>query len=148
VYRRWASKPELVRDALIWMSRGSIDPDFIPETGSLRGDLLAVRRPYTAEFAERKLKVLAGLGSFYADHRTLAEETMEGIRAPWTKINRILMQRAQQRGEISAHADIELACAVIISMSPLGSFTPGKAPVREDYIALLDRMILPALRKG
>ena len=145
VYRRWASKPELVRDALIWMSRGSIDPAYIPDTGTLRGDLLAVRKPYTAEFGERKLRVMEGLGSFYAEHRQLAEETLQGVRDSWSKINRALMQRAQQRGEISAQADIELACEVIISMSALRSFAPRKPPDREAYIALLDHIILPSL---
>ena len=80
VYRRWPSKAELVRDALIWMSRGSIDPDHAPDTGSLRGDLLSVLKPYSAERSERKLRVLAGLGSFSTEHREIADEVMAGIR--------------------------------------------------------------------
>src|SRR5262245_38845873 len=52
VYRRWSSKAELVRDALIWMSRSSVELDDLPDTGSLRGDLLAVLKPYSKDHSE------------------------------------------------------------------------------------------------
>src|SRR5215218_10242265 len=50
LYRRWPSKAELVRDAVIWMSRSSVDLDELPDTGSLRGDLLALLKPYSKDF--------------------------------------------------------------------------------------------------
>lgn len=40
VYRRWSSKLELVRDALTWMNRNHHELDLLPDTGSLRSDLL------------------------------------------------------------------------------------------------------------
>ncbi len=146
VYRRWTSKAELVRDALIWMSRSSVELDNLPDTGTLRGDLLALLKPYSTEYGERKLRVLAGLGSFFSDQQKLAEEATAGIFEPWTEINRALMQRAVERGELPALANIEMACEVIISMTYYYSLGQNKAFDKDAYSALLDNILLPALK--
>jgi AcrR family transcriptional regulator len=135
LYRRWPSKAELVRDAVIWMSRSSVDLERLPDTGSLRGDLLALLKPYSKDFGERKLRVLAGLGSFFSDHRKLAEEATAGIFEPWTAVNRTLMLRAAERGEIPPNADIEM-----------GTLTLNQRFDKAFYTTLLDNILLPALR--
>src|SRR5262245_28105169 len=40
LYRRWASKADLVVDSIVWLK--DCMPDVVPDTGSLRGDILAV----------------------------------------------------------------------------------------------------------
>ena len=146
VYRRWPSKAELVRDALIWMGRSSVDVDHEPDTGTLRGDLLAMTKPHSTEHAERKLRVLGGLGSFSAAHRNLAEEAYTGIFGRWTEVNRSLMQRAINRGEISAKADIEQACQIIVAMAMPQGMSTIKPREKGAYAALLDNILLPALK--
>lgn len=146
LYRRWASKAELVRDALIWMSSTSIELDHLPNTGSLRSDLLTVLKPYSTDHEERKFRVLAGLGSFFTEHRKSAEEATAGIFEPWTAVNRALMLGAAERGEISADADIEMACLIIISMTSYRSLTQSKPFDKDIYAALLDNILLPALK--
>src|SRR6187402_3084695 len=42
LYRRWPSKSELVLDALACMKRVETDPEKLPNTGTLRGDLIAM----------------------------------------------------------------------------------------------------------
>jgi Transcriptional regulator len=148
VYRRWKSKAELVRDALIWMSGTSVELEKLPDTGSLRGDLLAVLKPYSTDHGERKFRVLAGLGSFFAEHRQAAEDAMAGIFGPWTAVNRSLMLRAIERGEVSAKTDIEMACLVVVSMTSYRSLTQSSAFNKEFYGKLLDNILLPALREG
>lgn len=146
LYRRWSSKAELVRDAMIWMSRISVELDSLPDTKTLRGDLLALMKPYSIENSERKLRVLAGLGSFFSEHQKLAEEATAGIFEPWTDVNRTLMQRAVDRGEIPADADIELACQIIISMVFYRTVAQNKSFDKDSYAALLDNILLPALK--
>jgi AcrR family transcriptional regulator len=147
VYRRWDSKAELVRDALIRMSRNSMDLENIPDTGTLRGDLLALLKPYTKENSERKLRVLARLGSFFSDHQKLAAEALDGIFEPWISVNRQLMQRATERGEISATADIEMVCEVLVSMTYYRTVTLNKQFDKVVYSKLLDGVLLPALKR-
>ena len=146
VYRRWSSKAELVRDALIWMSHNSVELDRLPDTKTLRGDLLAVLKPYSMEHSERKLRVLSGLGSFFSDHQTLAEQATAGIFEPLTEVNRKLMQRAAERGEISTDADIETACQVIISTIFYRTIGQNQSFDKDSYTVLLDNILLPALK--
>ncbi len=145
VYRRWPSKAELVRDALVWMSRDSVKLDPLPDTGTLRCDLLALLKPYSVEHGERKLRIFARLGSFFAEHRDLAEEARNGVFGPWTDANLMLMQRAIKRGELPAHADIEMACQIIVSMTSYRGLAQNKPFDSLFYSALLDNILLPAL---
>ncbi|PTY01135.1 TetR family transcriptional regulator [Verrucomicrobia bacterium LW23] len=145
LYRRWPSKGEVVRDALIGMSRNSIEVDHLPDTGNLRDDLLAVMKPPSLEYSERKLRVLAGLGSFSTQHRKLYDEALTGIFEPWIRINTELMQRAIERRELPAGADIPLACEIIISLTTFRTSTQLKKFDRASYAALLDHFVLPGL---
>ncbi len=146
LYRRWPSKGELVRDALVWMSRNSVDLDHLPDTGNLRDDLLAVMKPQSLEYSQRKLRVLSGLGSFSSQHQKLYDETLEGIFGPWTEVNTALMRRAVERRELPPGADIALACEIIVSVTTLRTATLRKSFGRDSYADLLDRMLLPGLK--
>ncbi len=128
------------------MSRGSVELEHLPDTGTLKDDLLALMKPYSSEYSERKLRVLAKLGSYFSEHGQIAEEAISSIFGPWTELNRTLMLRAIKRGELPAHAEIEMACEVIISMTSHRSLTQKKAFTKADYAALLDHILLPALK--
>src|ERR1700709_873862 len=58
VYRRWSSKAELVIDAVACMKSADVDPATLPDTGTLRGDLVAMIKPHRIEDGERKLRVM------------------------------------------------------------------------------------------
>ncbi|WP_438433333.1 TetR/AcrR family transcriptional regulator [Gorillibacterium sp. sgz500922] len=143
MYRRWSSKAELVRDALTWMNRNHLELDLLPDTGTLRNDLLALLKPQSIEEGERKLRVLAGLGSFFSQN---PESVNGGIFEPWAAVNRELMHRAVGRGEISADADIEMACQVITSMASYRGLVQRKTFDKQFYTSLIDVVLLPALK--
>jgi AcrR family transcriptional regulator len=146
LYRRWESKERLVRDALIGMSRNSIEVDRLPDTGNVRDDLLAVLKPYPMEYSERKLKVLAGLGSFSTQHQKSYEEALAGIFGPWIEVNTTLMKRAVERGELPPDADIGMACEVIVSMTAFRTSTRRKQFDKAAYTTLLDHLLIPGLK--
>lgn len=145
MYRRWSSKVELVRDALAWMNRSHLDLEQLPDSGSLREDLLLLIKPQSIQEEERKFRVLAGLGSFL-QHSDMSEAGAAGIFDDWADANLRLMQRAAARGEISEHADLELACRVITSTSAFRGLVERKPFEKMFYAALLDGLILPALK--
>src|SRR3954468_4364669 len=60
LYRRWPSKPDLVLDAVACLKRDDLNLAALPDTGSLRGDLVAMIRPPSIRDGERKLKIMAG----------------------------------------------------------------------------------------
>lgn len=147
LYRRWPSKVELVRDAMICMSKGSVDLETLPDTGHLREDLLALVKSHSIEYRERKLRVLAKLGSYFAEHRQATQEANAGIFGPWIEVNLSLMKRAIERGELPAHADIDMACEIIAAVTSFRSHQ-GKPFGKAEYAALLDNLLLPGLRSA
>lgn len=148
MYRRWSSKTELVRDALVHMNKSSVALGEPPDTGSLREDLLALVKPKSAEQSEKKMRVLSGLGSFFAEYRKVSEDISAQIFGGWEAANAELFARAMERGEIAKSADIEGACKVISAMTAYTTTLLVQTFDKTSYAELLDNILLPALRAG
>lgn len=102
VYRRWPSKSELVHDALAVAMR---HVDAAPDTGELRGDLLALART-VAEFVQSPvgagiLRVLLAEGAS-PEVRALASAA---YRDADQRIPRAAITRAVARGELAESVD-------------------------------------------
>jgi AcrR family transcriptional regulator len=145
LYRRWPSKAELVIDAVACMKKGDFDPRNLPDTGTLRGDLVAMIKPHTIEDGERKLQVMAGLISMLSRDPGLAEAVNAAIVEPRAAINRTLMRRAADRGEIAADSDIETLALVTPSMAAYRVLILKKPVDRAFLISIIDGVLLPAL---
>jgi AcrR family transcriptional regulator len=145
VYRRWTSKADLVIDAVACMKRADLDLTKLPDTGTLRGDLIAMIKPHTIEDAERKLQIMAGLMSMLSRDPELAEAVNAAIVEPRAAVNRTLMQRAVERGEISADRDIETLSLITPSMAAYRVLILRKPVDREFLVSLIDGVLLPAL---
>jgi len=105
IYRRWASKEELVRDAIVYLHDDFAPPD----TGSLRGDYEAIARLVVA--AAQK----AGAATFMprllgdaADDPELHAIFYEHLVAPRRQATRVMLERAVARGELRDDVDLEL----------------------------------------
>ena len=144
VYRRWASKPDLVLDAVACMKSNDIDYENLPDTGTLRGDLVAMIKPPSIRDAERKMKVMAGIVSMLARNPELAEAARLALVEPRANINRILFQRAIDRGEIPADVDVERLCLIGPSMVAYRVLMLRRPVDREFLISNIDGVILPA----
>jgi AcrR family transcriptional regulator len=111
IYRWWPSKERLALEALLeWAATGSSPR----ETGSLRGDLLALMRPWVREIRRRPFgRVIAALVSEAQSDPEFAEEYrrhfVEQRRAPM----RAAFERAIARGEAPADLDLEVALDLI-----------------------------------
>jgi hypothetical protein len=124
------------------MNEDHIELNELPDTGSLRSDLMKILKPQSLEEEERKLRVIASLGSFFF-HPEFAKVRKSNS---WADLNRKIFERAIVRGEISADTDIEMACQVINSMAFYMSIGEHKVFDDNAYTALLDGIILPALK--
>jgi AcrR family transcriptional regulator len=142
LYRRWQSKSDLVLDAVACMK--SVDP-VLPDTGTLRGDLVAMIKAPSIKDAERKLNVMAGIISMIARDPGLAEAAYSALVEPRVNANRQLLQRAIDRGEISADCDIDTIAMVSSSMAAYRTLMLRKPVDREFLISIIDGVTLPAL---
>jgi len=143
LYRRWASKGELVIDAVACMKR--IDLDAIPDTGTLRGDLVAMIKPHALHDADKKLRVMAGIASMLSRDPNLADAAYDAIIEPRVAVNRMLLERAVARGEISADVDIEMCAMVSQSMASYRTLILRKPVDRDFLVSVIDTVILPAV---
>lgn len=146
VYRRWATKADLVLEAVARMSRSDVDPDRLPDTGSLRGDMTAMILPLDDEEQQVRIQSMAGLLSLSRTDDRLAEAATGAGIGPWINANRVLMQRAVDRGEFPP-ANID-ALAGIIPMMCVSRAVQRLPITREFSLALIDGVIIPALRGG
>jgi AcrR family transcriptional regulator len=145
IYRRWDTKGHLVLDAVSSLKDTALSPDRLPDTGSLRGDMIAMINPRWLGESEHRIKILSGLMSLLYRAPELAAAVDTAIVEPSAAAYRQLMARAVERGEIPASTDIDTLALVIPSMSVYRvMFTRGCAD-RTFHETLVDEVMLPAL---
>ncbi len=145
VYRRWASKSELVIDAVACLKNADLDMASLPDTGTLRGDLVAMIRPHSIEDAKRKLQVMGGLVSMLSRHPELAAAVQAAIVDPRARAVRFLLERAIARGEIRADVDVATLSLVSAAMATHRTLILRKPVDRAFLISVIDGVVLPAV---
>lgn len=144
LYRRWPSKADLVVHAVSQFDRMPTIED-LPDTGTLRGDLLALMRPQTADDARRSLAVASGIASLLSAEPALAEAAGAALVEPFVASQRLLMRRAVERGEVADHVDVDTVAFVTPSMTAFRLIVQRR-PVDVALLArLVDTVVLPAL---
>jgi AcrR family transcriptional regulator len=147
VYRRWPTKAELVLEAVARLSRADVNHGDLPDTGSLRGDMTAMILPLSDEEQQVRIQAMAALLSLPTDDKRLAEAAKRAGIGPWIEVNRALMQRAIDRGEFPAPNDLD-TLAEVIPMLCVARAVQQLPITRKFSLALIDAVILPALRGG
>ncbi|MFG6445926.1 TetR/AcrR family transcriptional regulator [Microbacterium sp. P07] len=145
LYRRWPSKAELVLDAVACMKKADLDLEALPDTGTLRGDLVAMIKPPSIREAAKKMQIMAGVVSMLSRSPELAEAVRATIVEPRVAVNRFLFARAVERGEIQKERDVESVALVSPSMVAYRVLMTGEPVTREFLISLIDGVVLPAL---
>ncbi len=148
LYRRWTSKSELVLDAVSCMKDRGTDPAALPDTGTLRGDLIAMIKPHSIEDGEKKTRVMAGIVSLLAKEPELAQAAHAAITEPRARVNRLFLQRAVDRGEIAPVGDIDTLALVMPAMVAYRVLMLRRPVDREFLISLIDGVLLPAVGLG
>jgi AcrR family transcriptional regulator len=147
VYRRWATKADLVLAAVAQLSSGDAGAGHLPDTGTLRGDLTAMIRPFDDEQQQVRIRaVTALLLVANADERLSGAVAGAGI-GPWVEAGRVIIQRAVDRGEYPPPPDVR-ALAELIPMMCI-SRAAQQLPITGEFcLRLIDGVLLPALRGG
>ena len=97
LYRRWATRPDLVRAALV--HNGAKYDIKMPDTGSLRGDMIAYLLEGSRQRQGLIILLAVGLGSFYEETGSSIGDLRELVIAGRVPIARVLLERAVARGE-------------------------------------------------
>jgi AcrR family transcriptional regulator len=111
IYRRWDSKEDLFADALRSVAA---DMELPPDSGSFRGDWLAIIGQEFDRIATSGVRILPRLMSEAADDEQLFRLLMERMVLPRRRIAGALVRRGIARGELRAGLDVELTIDLLI----------------------------------
>jgi len=145
IYRWWPTKETLALDALYteWAAT-------VPEprdTGSLRGDLLALLRPWTRLVRGRPYgRVIAALLTEARTDPVLDAEYQRRLVQPRRDQAREIFRRATARGEIPA--DVKIETAIDMIYGPLyHRLLHGHAPLSDRFVADVVDMLLNGIQR-
>lgn len=137
IYRRWATKAELIQAAIL--QTAIAEDEMLPDTGSLRGDLLALL-DHSMEMIDRPegLAIANMLTSERADPEVdqLCRSLRDSVRRHRAKV----VLRAQERGDIPKDLDPLLVVDSIFSLVMSRRVRFGEAvdrSVREQAVDLI-----------
>lgn len=106
IYRRWRSRGALALDAFMAEFKG-LQP--MPDTGTLRGDLLAALRAWMRAVTGTPAgRILVGLIAEAQNDPGLAGQWRARVVEPMRAQHRVMLQRAIARGEIPASTDTDV----------------------------------------
>ena len=142
LYRRWASKAELVVEAVSVMKTDCMPP--LSDSGSLSGDLHTVARMITSRASGDELCVMRGLASALAHDGDLAAVFEREFLGQRRNDMAELLRRAQRRGEIPPDRDIEILAHVLPSMVFARSLATSRPIDRTFLKRLIDEVLIPA----
>ena len=139
IQRRWGSLENVLLEAVLGYSQQKLP---VPNTGSLRGDLLAFARSLSRYLAtptgETVLRILAAAEADPA----LAVKRTQIIKARYD-VTRVMVERAADRGELSAGTDPRLAVELLVA--PLNLRKLMGEPIDDKFVKQVVETLLRGL---
>jgi AcrR family transcriptional regulator len=143
LYRRWRNRPELVL-AVIRRHRPLLSGE-IPDTGSLRGDVLALLRRMSARLAEIGPETVYGLLGDYLSDADMFARSRDQLLTISTEVMETILKRAAGRGE--ARAGVENRIATLPTALFRNELFLARIPPSEGtLVEIVDDVFLPLVR--
>jgi AcrR family transcriptional regulator len=143
LYRRWNNKVSLVIDALL-LTKGTPE---VPDTGSLRGDLLAAYCGFGGNEGLMDPKAVARFSSVItALHRDaeFAAAFREQVIGPKIAVSEAIYANAKARGEVREDLDVSLFGPSLAGICLHRVYMLGETPDQDLIARIIDQIIVPA----
>ncbi|MFI6294395.1 TetR/AcrR family transcriptional regulator [Nonomuraea sp. NPDC050790] len=142
LYRRWPTRIELVMAAVYSLLP---DPSDVPDTGSLRGDLLALLRRTSAALDGAPGEAMRGLLSEALGDRGRAATLRESSQGAGRRMMHVVVGRAVERGEVEAGA--VTPCRLDVGQAMIRQYFLFHGPPIPDalIVEVVDEVIVPLL---
>ena len=143
LYRRWRNRPELVL-AVIRRHRPLLSGE-IPDTGSLRGDVLALLRRMSSRLAEIGPETVYGLLGDYLSDADMFARSRDQLLSISAEVMETILKRAADRGE--ARAGVENRIATLPTALFRNELFLARTPPSEGtLVEIVDDVFLPLVR--
>ena len=140
LYRRWNGKVSLVIDALL-SAKGTPD---LPDTGALRGDLIASFCGLGGLTDERSVATFASVITAISRDQDFAAAFRREVIGPKAALSRTIFERARDRGELAPGVDIGLLAPALAGIVLHRVYLMGELPDEALITRVIDQIILPA----
>ncbi len=142
IYRRWRSRGALALDAFM---AGFSAAQPLPDSGTLRGDLLAALRAWVRAVTQTPAgRMLAGLVAAAQEDPDLAMAWRAQVVEPLRAQHRIMLRRAIERGEIPADTDLDVALDLMYGAA-YHRLLQGHQPLTDGFIQRVVQVIVAGL---
>jgi AcrR family transcriptional regulator len=145
IYRRWSSKGQLALDAFVESFR---EQQPLPDTGTLRGDLIAALRAWVRAVTGTSMgRLLTGLIAEAQHDDELRAAWRDRVLEPLRSQHRIMLDRAIARGEIPASVDQEVVLDLFFGAAQ-HRLLLGHLPLTDDFIRTVVDIILDGILRA
>ncbi|MGE5134166.1 MAG: TetR/AcrR family transcriptional regulator [Gemmatimonadota bacterium] len=142
IYRRWPSRGALALDAFRAEFK---EQQPLPDTGTLRGDLLAALRSWVrAVTGTRAGRMLAGLIAEAQADPALAVAWREQVVERLREQHAIMLRRAIGRGEIPAGTDLDVALDMLYGAA-YHRLLHGHRPLTDSFVRTVVDLLVAGL---
>jgi AcrR family transcriptional regulator len=143
IYRRWSSKGLLALDAFV---TAFAEQQPLPDTGTLRGDLIAALTAWVRAVTQTSMgPMLASLVAEAQHDEELRAGWRDRVLEPLRSQHRIMLDRAIARGEIPATVDQEAVLDLFFGAAQ-HRLLLGHLPLTDDFIREVVDVILDGIR--
>lgn len=144
IYRRWPNRTALAIAA--YLNRGTDQPP-PPDTGELRGDMLALLRQMNRHWTSSEGGILRGLLAAAGDEPQLAAGLVEQLRGGGLDVCLRILGRAVARGEAPPEAvQSRVATVALVLLRNEYGGRGGAAVPDEVIVEIVDEVYLPLVR--
>lgn len=140
IYRRWPERAALVI-ATLRRHRPMLSGP-IPDTGSLRGDIVALLRRASSRLAELGPETLYGLLGDYFGNTKAFNGLQDQALQIGGDVTTAMLRRAAERGEVTRHIDPRVA-ALPTDLFRHEIFTTRVPPTNDVIDDIVDKIFLP-----
>ena len=144
LYRRWNNKVSLVIEAL----HSTNDTPHLPDTGSLRGDLMGVFCGMGGLVDPNTVSTFASVLTAISMDADFAEAFRREVIGPKIALSRTIWERARDRGEVRDDIDITLLEPALAGIVLHRVFIMGERPDADLITRVIDQIILPAATRA
>jgi AcrR family transcriptional regulator len=145
IYRRWPSKGLLALDAFVTAFR---EQQPVPDTGTLRGDLIAALTAWVQLVTRTPMgPMLTGLIAEAQHDPGLRAAWRDRVLEPLRSQHRVMLDRAIARGELPATVDQEVILDLFFGAAQ-HRLLLGHLPLTDDFIGSVVDVILDGAGRG
>jgi AcrR family transcriptional regulator len=138
LYRRWGTREELVLEAMLERAADRIS---VPDTGSLREDLLELARTAAANAATPEVAAMARAVAAESPHDS---KLAAANRRFWTErlaLDAVIVERAIERGEVAAETNAQRVIEAVLGPIHLRLLLTGEAVDRSFLETIVELVV-------